>query len=163
VLPFFLVVPILLAAGCSSSSAHGLPSEAVDLVPILKVTDGDTLHVRYRGRDERVRLIGVNTPEVSWYGGQGECFGEEAGRYAQTRLTGRSVTLEFDVDLRDRYGRLLAYVFLGPELFNLTLIQQGYARADPVPPDTRMAGTFASAEAEARRTERGLWTSCPAG
>jgi micrococcal nuclease len=130
-------------------------------VPVLKVTDGDTIHVRFQGRDERVRLIGVNTPEVSWYGGQAGCFGEEAGKYTQGRLTGHSVEVVFDVELRDRYGRLLAYVYLGSELFNLTLVQQGYARADPIPPDTSMAGAFAQAEAGAKQMERGLWSACP--
>ena len=63
------------------------------MVPVLKVTDGDTIHVLYQGRDERVRLIGVNTPEVSWYGGRAQCFGVEAARYARDRLSGRVVRL----------------------------------------------------------------------
>jgi len=160
-LPRLLVAPILLASACSSAG-QGPPAHTRTVVPVLKVTDGDTIHVRYHGEDERVRLIGVNTPEVSWYGGRSECFGEQAGRYAQGRLTGHSVELAFDVELRDRYGRLLAYVYLGPELFNLTLVQQGYARADPIPPDTRMAATFAQAEADAKQLGRGLWSACPA-
>jgi micrococcal nuclease len=132
-------------------------------VPVLTVTDGDTIHVRYLGRDERVRLIGVDTPEVPWYGGRGECFGAQAGLYARSRLQGQTVRLAFDVQLRDRYGRLLAYVYLGPELFNLTLAQMGYATADPIPPDTRMAAAFGSAEQEARSAGRGLWSACPVG
>lgn len=110
-----------------------------------------------------MRLIGVNTPEVDWYGGEAQCFGDEAGRYAQGRLNAATVRLAFDVDLRDRYGRLLAYVYLGDELFNLTLVQQGYARADPVPPDTKMAAQFASAEDQAKQADRGLWSACPSG
>ena len=73
------------------------------------------------------------------------------------------VRLGFDVARRDRYGRLLAYVFLGPELFNLTLVQRGYAVADPVRPDTAMAASFAAAESIARRKGMGLWTACPDG
>ena len=131
------------------------------MVPVLKVTDGDTIHVRYQGRDERVRLIGVNTPEVPWYGGRAQCFGVEAARYARDRLSGRMVRLGFDVARRDRYGRLLAYVFLGPELFNLTLVQRGYAVAEPVRPDTAKAASFAAAESSARRERIGLWSACP--
>jgi micrococcal nuclease len=131
------------------------------LVPVTKVTDGDTIHVTYRGQDERVRLIGVNTPEVDWYGGTAECFGADAGHYTTSRLRGASVRLTFDVDLRDKYGRLLAYVYVGSELFNLTLVQRGFAVADPVPPDTRMAGLFAAAEAQARSARLGLWSACP--
>jgi micrococcal nuclease len=129
--------------------------------PVTRVTDGDTIHVTYQGGDERVRLIGVDTPEVSWYGGQAECFGSDAGLYTRRRLSGRSVGLVFDVDLHDRYGRLLAYVYVGAELFNLTLVRLGYATADPVPPDTRMAETFAAAETDARSAGRGLWAACP--
>jgi micrococcal nuclease len=129
---------------------------------VTKVTDGDTLHVEYSGHDERVRLIGVDTPEVSWYGGRGECFGEEAGQYSRARLDGRSVRLQFDVDQRDRFGRLLAYVFVGDELFNLTLVRLGYATADPVAPDTARAADFAAAERHARAAGSGLWSACPA-
>ncbi len=99
------------------------------MVPVTKVTDGDTIHVTYQGHDERVRLIGIDTPEVPW--------------------------------CRDRYGRLLAYVYLDRELFNLTLVRLGYARADPVPPDIRLAARFSRAEGEARAAGRGLWSACP--
>jgi len=157
----FVLLAIVTAA-CTSPTPGTASSSSGATVPVLKVTDGDTIHVRYQGRDERVRLIGVNTPEVDWYGGDAQCFGDEAGRYAQGRLTGATVQLAFDVDLRDRYDRLLAYVYLGSELFNLTLVQQGYARADPVPPDTKMASLFAGAEAQARQADRGLWSACPA-
>ncbi len=155
----------IAVTGCSSSAvAPGRsPPPTATLVPVLAVTDGDTIHVRYLGRDERVRLIGIDTPEVPWYGGRGECFGPQAGLYARGRLQGKTVALVFDVQLRDRYGRLLAYVYLGRELFNLTLAQMGYARADPIPPDTRMAAAFGSAEHEARTAGRGLWSACPAG
>jgi micrococcal nuclease len=160
------LVPVLgmltLAAGCSSSSPHGRGGDGpAGAVPVTKVTDGDTIHVTYQGHDERVRLIGVDTPEVPWYGGTEECFGVQAGLYARRRLTERSVRLAFDVNRRDRYGRLLAYVYLGSELFNLTLVRLGYATADPVPPDTRMAADFERAEGEARAAGRGLWSACP--
>ena len=127
---------------------------------MLKVTDGDTIHVRYQGEDERVRFIGVDTPEVSWYGGEAECYGAEARTYARGRLGGKTVRLEFDVDRRDRYGRLLAYVYVGTELFNLTLVREGYATADPVPPDTRLGATFEQAEGAARAAGKGLWSAC---
>lgn len=158
-MPWLLVVAVV-AAGCSTGS-RAPPSRATNFVKVLKVTDGDTIHVEYLGGDERVRLIGVNSPEVPWYGGRGQCFGVEAGLYARRRLSGRTVRLSFDVRRRDRYGRLLAYVYLGDELFNLTLVRLGYAVADPVPPDTGMASAFVSAETEARSQDRGLWSACP--
>jgi micrococcal nuclease len=149
----------LLVAGCSASG-HAAPTQPAT-VPVLKVTDGDTIHVMFEGQDERVRLIGVDTPEVPWYGGEEECFGVAAGLYARQRLDGKRVRLEFDVERRDRYDRLLAYVYLGTELFNLTLVQQGYATAYPVRPDTKRADLFQRAEDDARTAGRGLWSACP--
>jgi micrococcal nuclease len=129
---------------------------------VTRVTDGDTFHAVENGSAETVRLIGVDTPEVDWYGGEGECFGPEAARYAQDRLSGRSVGLAFDRDLRDPYGRLLAYVTLGSELFNLTLVEEGYAVTLEVPPNTARAEQFDEAEASARERRVGLWAACPA-
>jgi micrococcal nuclease len=149
-------------AGCSASPGSGTTGSGSETVPVTKVTDGDTIHVTYQGGDERVRLIGVDTPEVPWYGGKEECYGVKAGLYARRRLSAHSVRLVFDIERRDRYGRLLAYVYVGKELFNLTLVRLGYARADPVPPDTRMAPAFQRAEREARAAGRGLWSACPA-
>jgi micrococcal nuclease len=152
-----------LVVGCATASTRAPPpAGAGGEVLVTKVTDGDTIHVTYLSRDERVRLIGVDTPEVPWYGGKGECFGVEAGLFSRGRLAGRSVRLAFDTDRRDRYGRLLAYVYVRSELFNLTLVSLGYARADPVAPDTRRAAEFARAEAQARAAGRGLWAACPA-
>jgi micrococcal nuclease len=156
-----LAFSLLIVAACSASGDRAPPGSASGTVPVTRVTDGDTIHVTYQGHDERVRLIGVDTPEVPWYGGKEECYGVKAGLYARRRLSGRSVRLVFDVNRRDRYGRLLAYVYLGPELFNLTLVRLGYATADPVPPDIRMAATFASAEGQAHLAGRGLWSACP--
>lgn len=154
-----LVVAAAVAVACSPRSSRTPPATS-PLVSVTKVTDGDTIHVVYQNRDERVRFIGIDTPEVPWYGGSGECYGEEAGLYARSRLSGKSVRLSFDVARRDRYGRLLAYVYVGDELFNLTLIRLGYARSDPVPPDTAMAPRFAAAEQQARAAGRGLWKAC---
>ena len=127
---------------------------------VVKVTDGDTIRVLLRGVSERVRLIGVDTPEVPWYDGTGECFGVEAAKYLERRASRRTVRLVFDLERRDRYGRLLAYVYIGPELVNLTLVRLGLATADPVRPNTRFAAAFARAESGARAHGRGLWSAC---
>ena len=163
-MPRFLLFTCLVALGACSFVGQAVPPGSdSDVVPVLKVTDGDTIHVLYEGRDERVRLIGIDTPEVPWYGGREQCFGVEAGRYARRRLDGSRVRLEFDVERRDRYDRLLAYVYLGDELFNLTLVRQGYATAKPVRPDTRRVALFSAAEAESRAAGRGLWSACRNG
>jgi micrococcal nuclease len=159
---------VLLAVGaCASPNPGAVPSSRGDASPsagsryrVTKVTDGDTIHVVYEGRDQSVRLIGVDAPEVDWYGGRAECFGSEADLYTRRRLEHATVRLAFAADRYDRYGRLLAFVYVGGEMFNLTLVERGYATADPVPPDIRMAATLASAEAAARSAGRGLWSAC---
>jgi endonuclease YncB( thermonuclease family) len=156
----------LLTAGCrlASSPASGPPPAeptARATARVTRVTDGDTFHAVVAGAPETVRMIGVDAPEVDWYGGRGECFGPEAGHYAQDQLEGRLVGLAFDVDHRDRYGRLLAYVTLGPELFNMTLLEEGYAVTLEVLPNTSRANAFRAAEATARDRRAGLWEACP--
>jgi len=129
---------------------------------VTAITDGDTFHVRFGGRDERVRMIGIDTPEVPWNEGEGGCFGVQAGDYTKLRIGGRMVGLAFDADQRDRYGRLLAYVYVGSELFNLTLVERGYARAERVPPNVRFAAAFDQAQSRAATAGLGLWSTCPA-
>lgn len=155
------VAGVVVSCGPGPGPA-GVTGDGGRIARVTRTTDGDTVHVLLDGRDDRVRLIGVDTPEVDWYGGEPECFGNDAALYTRRRLTGRDVLLRFDVTERDRYGRLLAYVWLGGESFNRTLVRLGYARADPVPPDTAMASVFAGAEQRARSERRGLWSACPA-
>jgi micrococcal nuclease len=151
---------LILLYACATPASEPPDGARPSAVRLIKVTDGDTIRVLYRGHEERVRLIGVDTPEVPWYGGSGECFGVEAARYAKRRLEGRLLRLEFGADRRDRYGRLLAYVYVDDELFNLTLVRLGYAAADPVYPNTRLAPFFARAQAGARAAGEGLWSRC---
>lgn len=130
--------------------------------------DGDTVHVRLgTGRTEKVRLIGVDTPESS---GKIEPFGKEAAAYTKKRLSGRTVYLELDVAERDKYGRLLAYLWLSPpagatateaevrrSMFNAELLLAGLAQVMTVPPNVKYAGLFAKLQAEARQARKGLW------
>jgi len=156
------VAAALVASAIGGCGSNGRPPPgAHGTVPVTEVTDGDTLHISYGGRDERLRLIGIDTPEVPWYGGDVECFGVEAGLYVRGRLSGRDVRIEFDRERRDRFGRLLAYVYVDRELVNLTLVRLGYARAYAVPPNTARSRAFAAAEAEARSSMLGLWSACP--
>ena len=153
---------LILLSACATPASEAPGRAEGSPVRLIEVTDGDTVRVLYRGREESVRLIGIDTPEVPWYGGSGECFGVEAARYAKRRLEGRVVRLEFGADPRDRYGRLLAYVYVNDELFNLTLVRLGFAAADPVSPNTRLAPLFARAQARARAAGEGLWSRCRA-
>ena len=127
---------------------------------VTRVVDGDTIHVDLRGRDVTVRLIGVDTPEVDWYGGEAECFGEEAGRYTQGLLDAERVRLEHDEERTDQYERRLAYVYLGERMVNMTLVRRGYAKVTIYPPNDRYEPQLRAAQAKARAAGLGLWSAC---
>ncbi len=130
---------------------------------VVHVDDGDTIDVRIGARVERVRYIGIDAPEVAHEPGGGRPGhggargGHGAARLNAALVVGRVVELELDVEARDRYGRLLAYVWVGDTLVNAELIRRGYARAMPIAPNLRYAGRFAALESEARAERRGLW------
>ncbi len=120
-------------AGCQSAASPGAtsPSLAVDgRATLVRVVDGDTIVVSVAGRDERVRLIGIDTPESVKPGSAVECFGKEAsGHLASLLPEGTVVRLVGDVEQRDRYGRLLAYVYREADgLFvNAAMARDGFA------------------------------------
>ena len=125
--------------------------------------DGDTVRVRIPNPPaglnivETIRLLGVDTPETVHPERQVEFFGREASEYTRTQLYGRNVFLAFDWDLRDRYGRLLAYIYLEDgRCFNAMLVREGYGHAYLVYPFQFM-DEFRNLEQEARRERRGLW------
>jgi micrococcal nuclease len=91
------------------------------------------------------------------------CYGPEASTFTKHLVTGRKVTLRYDRELHDRYGRFLAYVWLAgdrPLFVNAALVRQGYARTYPFPPNTAHAGLFAALERTAALAGRGLWSAC---
>ncbi len=131
---------------------------------VVKVVDGDTIHVRLDGRGrEKVRYIGVDTPETKHPRIGVEPFGPEASALNRDLIGGRRVQLRFDRQLRDRYGRLLAYVYREPDgLFvNAELVRRGLAEVMRVPPNVRHAERFEALEREARAAGRGMWASGP--
>lgn len=130
---------------------------------VTRVVDGDTIEVRLRGgRIEDVRLIGVDTPETVHPTVGVECFGPAAANFTKSHLEGESVRLEYDVERRDRYGRLLAYVWLDGVMFNKTLVARGFASVSTYPPNVRYVDRFLDAQREARSHDRGLWAGCTA-
>jgi micrococcal nuclease len=128
---------------------------------VLRVVDGDTLHVLWEGRDVVVRLIGIDAPEVDWYGGEAECFGARAGRFAIGLLDGERVRLEFDRERLDPYGRTLAYLSLARgRMANVILVRRGMARVTIFPSNVRYEDRLLAAQASARATGAGLWSAC---
>ena len=127
---------------------------------VERVVDGDTVIVRADGEALRVRLLGIDTPETVDPDRPVGCFGPEASAYTKHLLTGRSVTLVYDRELHDRYGRLLAYIYLRGRFVNAALVELGYARTMSIPPNTAHAGELASLERRAALDGRGLWGAC---
>jgi micrococcal nuclease len=131
---------------------------------VVRVVDGDTLEVRLGRTTERVRLIGIDTPESVKPDSPVECFGKEASARLEALLpSGTEVEVVRDAELRDPYGRLLAYLFRRPDgLFvNLTMVTDGYANQLTIPPNVTFADDFRAAAGQARRSGLGLWRACP--
>jgi len=129
---------------------------------VVRTVDGDTIYVRLATGVEKVRYIGVDTPEVHHPTRGEEPGGREAAVVNRRLLGDRPVRLETDVQLRDRYGRLLAYVWArrpdgGLVMVNAELVRLGYAAVMTVPPNVRHAALFRRLAAEAREQHRGLW------
>lgn len=127
---------------------------------VLRVVDGDTVEVDLEGREEDVRLIGVDTPETVKPGEPVQCFGPQASAFTKGLLEGETVRLEFDRELRDVYDRLLAYVYVGDRFVNAELIEGGYARTLEIEPNISRAPQLARLQATAGAAGRGLWGAC---
>lgn len=130
---------------------------------VERVVDGDTIVIDYNGEDTKVRLIGVDTPEsVSNDADSNVKWGEKASAYTKKRLANETVYLEFDKEKQDRYGRLLAYVYLKDQendytMFNQTLVENGYARAAYYSPNGKYRETFEELEEKAEKQKKGFW------
>ncbi len=130
---------------------------------IVRPIDGDTVVVAIAGAQESVRFIGIDTPESVSQQRPIECYGPEAKeRTAALLPPGTVVRLERDVEARDKYDRLLVYLYRAEDntFVNLLLVQEGYADSFPYPPNTAHQAHFAQAEATAKATQVGLWTAC---
>jgi micrococcal nuclease len=130
---------------------------------VVRVVDGDTINV---SNGDTLRLIGMDTPEVVDPRKPVQCFGVEASRHAHALLDGESVSLEYDPSQGrlDKYGRTLAYVWMADgQLFNELMIREGYAHEYTYNTPYKYQARFRAAEAAARQTKRGLWSSSTCG
>jgi micrococcal nuclease len=125
---------------------------------VTRVIDGDTIELE---NGEKVRYIGINTPEIHHPKKSVECFGKEAAKKNEELVLGKKVRLEKDVSETDKYKRLLRYVYLEDGIMvNRQLIQDGYACLDTFPPDVKFSVEFKTAMQEAREQKKGLWAMC---
>jgi micrococcal nuclease len=165
----WIAVFALLAAGGSGLLSRGEAGRDDSPAPggrlegrVVKIVDGDTIHVQLADRREKVRYIGVDTPETHKPGTPVQCYGRAASAFNARLLAGRSVELRTDAEERDRYGRLLAYVYRRPDrLFvNAELVRGGFATILTIPPNVAHAEEFLRLQRAARRAGRGLWSAC---
>ena len=167
--PWLILFAVLAAVGSGvvgdlgGGGARLGPGARLDGV-VTRVVDGDTVHVRIDGRDETVRYIGMDTPETVKPHVPVQCFGEAASAANRRLVAGASVELRLDAESRDRYGRLLAYVYRRRDgLFvNGALVRGGFARILTIPPNTGHAAELGGLARHARAARRGLWGACAA-
>ncbi len=149
------------AVGVSKISTTEVKTSNQEVYEVKRVDDGDTIEIFRYGRKEKVRFIGIDTPETVDPRKVVQCFGKEASAKTKQLLTGKTVRIEFDpvVGERDKYDRLLAYVWLGNELINLALLREGYAHEYTYRSQIyKYQSDFKQAEAGARQSEAGLWS-----
>ncbi len=143
-----------------------------DKVTVARIIDGDTLKIRYLSKEESIRLIGIDTPESrvnkktkkdAKRSGQDIKtiieMGKRATEYVESLVkVGDLITIEFDVQERDRYGRLLGYVYLSNgKMLNEEIVKAGYANVMTIPPTVKYKDRFLRAFKQARERKRGLW------
>jgi micrococcal nuclease len=158
-----VLVTLVVLSACSLRPTAAPPAGPPGLATIVRPVDGDTVVVQVGGVEERVRLIGIDTPESVSRQRPVECYGPEAKhRTAELLPAGTSVQLERDVEARDAYDRLLAYVTRADDgvLVNLLLVTEGYAESARFAPNLAHQAELDRAEADARAGERGLWPVC---
>jgi micrococcal nuclease len=167
-------MPATLPLPASPASSTPFPTESIASPPaevkgqstqtatVLKVIDGDTIEL---DSHERLRYVGIDTPEIHHPKKPVQCYGRIAAAKNKELVEGKQVRLEKDVSERDRYGRLLRLVYVQTpqgELFvNDYLVREGFAHASTYPPDVAYSERFKTAESEARAANKGLWKECP--
>ncbi len=172
-LALIALTTMLGASSCGDASPQAQPASSSvrqDANAVVQETvDGDTIDVLVAGREERVRLTGIDTPEVARDASgdrpatAGECFGDDATAFVEALLpVGTPVRLERDVVGRDDYGRLLAYVYRAEDgiFVNYEIVRQGFAQPLTIPPNVAFAELMVRAAREAEADDIGLWSAC---
>jgi micrococcal nuclease len=151
-------IALLMCGGC----AHGAASTD-GRATVVRVIDGDTIVVHIGGRDENVRILGIDTPETHKPDTPVECYGPEASARMSALLPeGTVVRLVRDTEARDRYGRLLAYVYRDSDglFIDLAMVTEGYAGTLAIPPNVAHREELDAAASQAQLAGRGLWPVC---
>jgi micrococcal nuclease len=145
------------AVDSKEQSASALPAGLI-AATVNRVVDGDTIKIDLDGQEETIRLILVDTPETKHPKTGVQPFGPEASAFTTEQLTGKSIKIEPGIEERDRYGRLLAYVYVGDKMFNKMLLEKGLARVAIYPPNTKYLDEFEKLQAAAKEKKIGIWS-----
>lgn len=133
---------------------------SIDEYVVVSVLDGDTIKVEKDNQIETVRYIGIDTPEIEHNGNQSQCYGKEATDRNSKLVNGQVVELKKDKTDRDKYGRLLRYVYVNNEMINLKLVEEGYAYELYIPPNGKYSNLIKSKIKSAQENLRGVWLYC---
>lgn len=152
-----LIVNLFFSPNLPNPNSLEVSNNNSDLVLVTRVIDGDTFEIE---SGQKVRLIGVDSPESVAPGKKVTCFGTEASNYTKSRLEGKLIELKKDVSETDKYHRLLRYVYLDGKLFNDELVREGYALATTFPPDVFFQQMFITSQTFAKDNKKGLWSKC---
>ena len=164
------IVAVVMFAGCieeeegsvPTSTPTITPSQTATLTPPLEITsaivskviDGDTIKLQ---NGERVRLLGINTPEM------GQPYYEEATNRLKELIEGKTITLEKDIEDKDQYGRLLRHIYIDDTFVNLEMVREGYANVYVIHPNVKYSSKFENTEEEAKNAKRGIWQPSEGG
>lgn len=142
----------LIFVGCSTSESD------LNTYQVTKVVDGDTIKINFEGREETVRLLLIDTPETVHPNKPLEPFGNEASKYVKDTILGKKVQIKIGSEERDKYGRLLAYVYVDDETIQEQLLRKGLARTAYLYNDLTMLDQFHKAQNVARKKKIGVWS-----
>ncbi len=145
----FTIIIIMVLAVAAYIVLRDLPSPSDETFEVSRIIDGDTIEL---SNGDRVRLIGINTPET------GQPYYNEATEKLRELIGTSTVTLKKDVDDKDRYGRLLRYIYVNDTFVNLEMVREGYAIAYDYELNVKYSDEFHEAEQEAREARLGIWT-----
>lgn len=150
----FIVVAVFYFLNENKSSIGDKTTSS--LIPVLSVVDGDTVTVKIGKREEKIRLIGIDAPELAQ-----KPWGYKSKEFLQSIISssGWKVSIEYDIDKRDKYGRLLGYLRTSDgQLINKKILENGYAMLFTLPPNVKYVTEFTEAQYYARKNKLGIWS-----
>lgn len=148
--------PTKVEKDIANPSPTSTPNLKGEKVKVIRVIDGDTIEIE---GGNKIRYIGIDTPETKDPNEPVQCYGKEAADKNRELVEGKIVELEKDISETDKYGRLLRYIWIGNILVNETLVREGYAQSSTYPPDVKYQNRFIEAQRKAREEGKGLWSS----